>query len=110
MPLTKLKIAAFAPMPTASVRIATAAKPGALRSVRNPYRMSCHNCDIQPPPDRIRIDGTTRARLASGSLVLSERSTPVVLAHRIPLSVSLYGVRAGMFPEKTKTTDGGKRL
>ena len=35
-PFTTLKMAVFAPMPSASASIATAVKPGFLRSVRNP--------------------------------------------------------------------------
>src|SRR5262245_1999643 len=39
-PLTRLNIAALAPMPSASVSTATVVKPGALRRTRRPYRRS----------------------------------------------------------------------
>ena len=39
-PSTKLKMAVFAPMPSASVSTATAVKPGAFSSERRPYRTS----------------------------------------------------------------------
>ena len=45
-PLTTLKIAVFAPMPSASVRIATAVKPGFFASILIPYRKSCSNVVI----------------------------------------------------------------
>src|SRR6185295_17400788 len=38
---TMLKIAVFAPMPSASVRITTVAKPGLFQRTRKPYRRSC---------------------------------------------------------------------
>ena len=40
-PSTKLKMALLAPMPSASVRMATTAKPGAFKRPRMPYRTSC---------------------------------------------------------------------
>src|ERR1700722_13269866 len=46
-PLTTVKIAVFAPMPRASVRTATAAKPGFLISIRTPYFKSCRIVFIQ---------------------------------------------------------------
>src|SRR5437762_3959341 len=39
--LTMLKIAVFAPMPSASVRIAITLKLGCFRSMRKAYRISC---------------------------------------------------------------------
>jgi hypothetical protein len=39
--LTMLKIAVFAPMPSASVKIAITLKPGCFRSMRKAYRISC---------------------------------------------------------------------
>ncbi len=39
---TTLKTAVAAPMPSASVITAVIANPGDLRSMRSPYRMSCH--------------------------------------------------------------------
>jgi len=47
--LTTLKIAVLAPMPSASVRMATAVKPEFLRSVRTPKRKSAHNDSGQTP-------------------------------------------------------------
>jgi len=38
---TTLKMAVLAPMPSASVRMATAAKPGERQSTRRPHRTSC---------------------------------------------------------------------
>jgi hypothetical protein len=38
----------FAPIPNASVKIATAEKPGDFASIRNPYRTSCQIVCIIP--------------------------------------------------------------
>ena len=43
------KIAALAPMPSASVNTATAVKPGFFASVRIPNRMSCQSSPISCP-------------------------------------------------------------
>src|ERR1700741_4625317 len=48
--LIQLKIVAFAPIPSASVRMAIAANPGALAIIRRLYRTSCQNEVFQPPP------------------------------------------------------------
>src|ERR1700720_3501292 len=48
--LIQLKIVVFAPIPSASVRMASAANPGALAIIRMLYRTSCQNEVIQPPP------------------------------------------------------------
>jgi hypothetical protein len=40
-PWTTVNMAVFAPMPSASVRIASAAKPGRLMSIRSAWRRSC---------------------------------------------------------------------
>jgi hypothetical protein len=45
-PLTTEKMAVFAPMPSASVTTATAAKPGRFKSVRKATRTSCHSVPI----------------------------------------------------------------
>jgi hypothetical protein len=44
---TTEKIAVFAPMPSASVSSATAAKPGFFRNVRTAYRTSCTKSSSQ---------------------------------------------------------------
>jgi hypothetical protein len=49
MLLTTLKIAVLAPIPSASVTIATAVKPGLRASTRVPYFNSPHKLLIQPP-------------------------------------------------------------
>ena len=41
--MIQLKIVVFAPIPSASVRIAIAANPGALAITRRMYRTSCRN-------------------------------------------------------------------
>ena len=46
--LTSAKIAVFAPMPSASDRIATAANPGLSRSRRAAYRRSRHHASSTP--------------------------------------------------------------
>jgi hypothetical protein len=43
MEFTMLKMAVFAPIPSARVSVAAAAKPGFLRSIRVPWRASCQN-------------------------------------------------------------------
>src|SRR5437879_8605352 len=53
-PLTKLKIAVFAPMPRARVRTATVVNPGDLLSMRTAKRRSCqrseeHTSELQSP-------------------------------------------------------------
>ncbi len=57
MVLMTLKMAALAPMPIASVRIATKAKPGLRRSVRQPYRKSCQRVSMVFAPVYFRCDG-----------------------------------------------------
>jgi len=46
-PLTTLKIAVFAPMPSASVTITMNVKPGFLSRVRAPKRMSCQSISME---------------------------------------------------------------
>src|SRR2546426_9327279 len=46
---TTLKIAVFAPMPSASETTAMNEKPGFFVSVRNPYRRSCQSVSIDSP-------------------------------------------------------------
>src|SRR6266849_2356945 len=48
--LTKLKIAVFAPIPSASVSTATAVNPGFLLSMRRPYRTSSTNSSTRRQP------------------------------------------------------------
>jgi len=48
--LIQLKIVVFAPIPKASVRIASAANPGAFAITRRLYRMSCQNEVTHAPP------------------------------------------------------------
>jgi hypothetical protein len=48
--LTRLKMALFAPMPSASDSTATAVKPGFLLSVRAANFTSCANCSTAPHP------------------------------------------------------------
>jgi hypothetical protein len=43
MALKSVKMAVFAPMPSASVTTATAVNAGSRRSIRSPKRMSCQN-------------------------------------------------------------------
>src|SRR5207249_6108374 len=53
-----VKIAVFAPIPSAKVSTTTAVKPGDLRSVRAPKRTSRHNVstmDSQPPERTISL-------------------------------------------------------
>ncbi|HWY71619.1 MAG TPA: hypothetical protein VNX88_23335 [Terriglobales bacterium] len=47
--LIQLKIVVFAPMPSASVRMAIAANPGDLAIIRRLYRASCHKVVIHAP-------------------------------------------------------------
>src|SRR5262250_2535711 len=49
MALTTVKIVVFAPIPSASDKIATALKPGLLRSTRAPCRTSCQKYSIFHP-------------------------------------------------------------
>ena len=51
---TTEKIAVFAPIPSASVRMATAANPGFFRSIRRPNRISCSRSASLSPPLRFR--------------------------------------------------------
>jgi hypothetical protein len=53
--LTTLKIAVLAPMPSASVNMATMLKPGLRRNNRTPYRRSCvrRSKDVHPLISRI---------------------------------------------------------
>src|SRR5262245_33197631 len=66
-------MALLAPIPSANVRIATAANPGAFKRPRMPYRMSCAiSCSIgvlrgDAPP---RLDGASRQYVGSCSSVL----------------------------------------
>src|SRR6185503_11029462 len=51
-----LKIAELAPMPTASVRIATAVKAGFFLSIRSAYFKSCRNvCMALGPPEGLYV-------------------------------------------------------
>src|ERR1700691_196470 len=52
-----VKRAAFAPMPIARVKIATKAKPGLRRSVRQPYRKSCQRVSMVFAPMCFRSEG-----------------------------------------------------
>jgi len=45
--LTMLKIAVFAPMPSASVKIAITLKPGCFRSMRKAYRISWFTSGVE---------------------------------------------------------------
>lgn len=47
-----LKMAVFAPIPSARVTIATEANPGLLLSVFAAYRRSCHSAFIEPEPEK----------------------------------------------------------
>ena len=53
---TTLKIAVFAPIPSAIVTIATIAKPGFFTSVRVAYLRSLITASIPPPPRSSRFD------------------------------------------------------
>jgi hypothetical protein len=46
---TMLKIAVFAPTPSAKESTAMLVKPGLFQSARSPYRVSCNNVVIQTP-------------------------------------------------------------
>jgi hypothetical protein len=52
--LMTLKIAVFTPMPTASVRIATAANPGERHRLRRAYLVSCASCSKRVQVQRFR--------------------------------------------------------
>src|ERR1700681_1307260 len=67
-------MAVLAPMPSASVRMATAANPGLLAKVRQPYRRSWNTDDMRHPlaacrwtPDSLSLDGFGRKTVASGA-------------------------------------------
>src|SRR5581483_3476058 len=60
---TTLKIALVAPMPSASVTTAAAAKPGDRRRPRSAYRASRSAVSIQEPMRTARTSSLTRARL-----------------------------------------------
>ena len=45
----QLKIVVFAPIPSANVKMAIAANPGAFRIILRPYRASCQN-EVMPHP------------------------------------------------------------
>ena len=66
-----LKMAAFAPIPSASVSAATAANPGFFNSPRTPYRTSCQRVPIETPPRRF---------LALGRKFMAARYHPQVHA------------------------------
>src|SRR5882724_7582294 len=72
---TTEKIAVFAPIPSASVRIATAANPGFFRSIRSPNRISCsRSASISPPlrfPSRCSL---TTSRTGAGTRATMGRS------------------------------------
>src|SRR5271154_3858268 len=53
---TTLKIVVVAPIPSARVRMATAAKPGLFASIRSPYRTSCHSVCIVRFPDSVKFN------------------------------------------------------
>src|SRR5579864_1778346 len=77
MPSIRLKIAVFAPIPNASVSIATAANPGDFASIRNPYRMSCSRLFMAHPPVALRgLCGhpTLPALAQEGNLLRQARS------------------------------------
>src|ERR1700676_4310898 len=67
--LIQLKIVVFAPIPSASVRMAIAANPGALASARQLYRTSCQN-EVIPTPFREEPDWNYGARLPPSKFVL----------------------------------------
>jgi hypothetical protein len=59
MPLTALQMAALAPMETARVRIAVAAKPGDRRRTRSAKRMSWDHMVDETPVGAIRLGYST---------------------------------------------------
>src|ERR1700733_15710769 len=67
MLLTTVNTAVFAPMPSASVRMAITVKPGDLRSMRSANLASCINVPINPPCHAQR---TIRANAAGFSCSL----------------------------------------
>jgi hypothetical protein len=60
--LTTLKIAVFAPIPSASIITASAVKPGFFHNIRAPYRRSCSSvCIIPPQPGfRCQVSGVSK--------------------------------------------------
>lgn len=93
---SQLKTVVFAPMPTAMVRIATAAKPGLLRKLRSVYRKSWSNSDVTlHPPCSYRRPFTTSPHLRA-------HPAPLYLAILLPsrkgseLSIpSCYHIESG---------------
>src|SRR5262245_13134537 len=67
---TTLKIAVFAPIPSASVAIATSAKPGERTSILNPYRKSEIKIDMCALQERATcvplVDRTANTRAVRG--------------------------------------------
>ena len=61
--LTTVKSATAAPIPRLIVSAATTVKPGRLRSMRAPYRTSCHVLSTNPQPHMSRVTSLTRRML-----------------------------------------------
>jgi hypothetical protein len=80
--MTTLNTAVFAPMPMASVRMATAARPGEARSVRIAYRTSCHTLSTTDSHPTSR----TWSLIAS-TLPISTRAARVASARLRPSAI-----------------------
>jgi hypothetical protein len=59
--LTTLKRALFAPIPNASVNVATKLKPGFFANIHAAYRKSCHRIPMVSPPALFDISRRLRA-------------------------------------------------
>src|SRR5216684_3043122 len=80
--LTKLKIAVFAPIPSASVSTATAVNPGFLLSMRRPYRTSSTNSSTRRQPHVSRATSFTNSTFPN-----SRRAARFASSTASPLSV-----------------------
>ena len=81
-PFTTENSAVLAPIPNASVKIATAAKPGDFAIIRTPKRRSCISRSSEPPPHTSRVDSlinpmfpNSRRAARSASFWAAPRST-----------------------------------
>ena len=103
---TTLKMAVLAPMPSASVQMAAAAKPGVLRNERSARRVSCQAASIHMVPLASRHSSLTwsmppnssRARRASSSDIPSAMCS-ATRPSRWNESPRRAAVRAPAFPQ-----------
>ena len=81
-PFTTEKSAVFAPIPSASVRIATAVNPGDFARIRRPNRRSCINRSSAPQPHASRVTSRTNPTFPNSRRAACSASSAV-----LPLSM-----------------------